>query len=78
MYQFERMVGASPDLETVNSRPEEVAVTFPAVIFQASLSKPEVVKSCVYVLEERAGSSGQAGEVSGGFDIGRYATDSSL
>lgn len=47
MYQFERIVGASPDLATVKARPDGVAVTLPAVVFQAVVSRPEVVKSWV-------------------------------
>jgi hypothetical protein len=31
----------------VNSAPDEVYFTLPAVMFQASSSAPEVVKSCV-------------------------------
>lgn len=45
MYHFDWMVGASPDLVMVNSAPDEVYVTFPAVMFHASVSAPLVVKS---------------------------------
>lgn len=47
MYQFDWMVGESPDLVMVNSRPEEVEVTLPEVMFQADESRAEVVKSWV-------------------------------
>jgi hypothetical protein len=59
MYHFDWMVGWSPDLLTVNSAPEEVYVTEPAVVFQLESSAPWV-KSWVYVLDERAASAGQA------------------
>lgn len=39
-----RMVGASPDLVMVKSAPEEVAVTFPAVMLKFAESRP-VLKS---------------------------------
>lgn len=46
MYHALRMVGASPDFLIVKSAPDEVDVTFPAVIFQVEESRP-VVKSWV-------------------------------
>jgi hypothetical protein len=63
MYHLDWIVGASPDLDTVNSAPEEVYETVPAVVFQFVVSAP-VVKSWVYVLDVRAVLAGQAEGVS--------------
>jgi hypothetical protein len=59
IYHFDCIVGASPAFLIVNSAPLDVYEISPAVTFQFSSSAPPVVKSWVYVEDERAMSAGQ-------------------